>query len=109
MPKIEFQPWPAERAAVSLNAALEAGDLAQVAGTLGEIARAKGMRSIATDTGLGRESLYKSLAPTGNPEFATVLKVLRSLDLHLRVTPREASSPRDNQTASTPMQERTTA
>ena len=67
MPKIEFQPWPAERAAVSLNAALEAGDLAQVAGTLGEIARAKGMRSIATDTGLGRESLYKSLAPTGQP------------------------------------------
>ena len=48
---------------------------------LGTIARARGMSQIARDTGLGRESLYKALSPEGNPEFATVLKVVRALGL----------------------------
>ena len=42
--------------------------------TLGDIARARRMAIIAEETGLGRESLYKSLSADGNPEFATVLK-----------------------------------
>ena len=53
---------------------------------LGDIARAKGMAQIAQETGLGRESLYKALSPEGNPEFATVLKVVRALGLRLRAT-----------------------
>ena len=89
MPKMEFQPWPVEDAVAALNAAFATDDLAQVMATLGEIARAKSMRQVSAETGLGRESLYKSLAPTGRPEFATVLKVLRSLGLRLRVTPIE--------------------
>lgn len=89
MPKMDFQPWPAGDAAAALNAALEADDMSRVMATLGEIARAKSMRQVSAETGLGRESLYKSLAPTGRPEFATVLKVLRSLGLRLRVTPIE--------------------
>jgi probable addiction module antidote protein len=36
--------------------------------------------------GLGRESLYKALSPGGNPELATVLKVVRALCLRLRAT-----------------------
>ncbi|MCB1033617.1 MAG: putative addiction module antidote protein, partial [Acidobacteria bacterium] len=44
---------------------------------------AKGMSEIARVAGLGRESLYKALSPEGNPEFATVLKVLRALGLRL--------------------------
>lgn len=44
------------------------------------------MTDIARRTGLGRQSLYKALAPGGNPEFATVLKVIRSLGLRLTVT-----------------------
>ena len=108
MPRIELQPWPTEKAAASLDAALEADDLSGITTILGEIARAKGMRNVAEETGLGRESLYKSLAPSGNPEFATVLKVLRSLDLQLRVTPRNASL-RDVRTAERPATERTTA
>jgi len=47
------------------------------------IARAKGMAQLARDTGLGRESLYKALSAEGNPEFATVLKVIRALGLKL--------------------------
>jgi probable addiction module antidote protein len=44
------------------------------------------MGEIARQTGLGRESLYKALSPEGNPEFATVLKVLQSLGLKLHAT-----------------------
>jgi len=41
------------------------------------------MSQIARETGLGRESLYKALSPEGNPEFATVLKVVGALGLRL--------------------------
>jgi probable addiction module antidote protein len=53
---------------------------------MGDIACAKGIAQIARETGLGRESLYKALSPEGNPEFATVLKVLRALGLRLHAT-----------------------
>ena len=53
--------------------------------TLGDIARARRMAVVAQEAGLGRESLYKSLSANGNPEFATVLKVMRSLGLRLQV------------------------
>lgn len=72
--------------AAYLEAALDEGDAALVAATLGDIARASGMTAIARETGLGRESLYKALSPEGNPEFATVLKVLQSLGLKLHAS-----------------------
>jgi probable addiction module antidote protein len=68
-----------------LEAVLEDGDPALVAHALGIIARAKGMAKIARATGLGRESLYKALSADGNPELATVLKVMRALGLKLKV------------------------
>jgi probable addiction module antidote protein len=68
-----------------LEAALEDGDPSLVAAALGDIARSKGMTQIARETGLGRESLYKALSIEGNPEFATVLKVLQTLGLRLQV------------------------
>jgi probable addiction module antidote protein len=68
-----------------LEAVLEDGDPALVAHALGVIARAKGMTKIARATGLGRESLYKALSADGNPELATVLKVMRALGLKLKV------------------------
>ncbi|EAY56131.1 MAG: probable transcriptional regulator [Leptospirillum rubarum] len=72
--------------AAYLEAALEEGDPTLVAAALGDIARVKGMTQIARETGLGRESLYKALSAEGNPEFATVLKVLRALGIRLHVT-----------------------
>ena len=72
--------------AAYLEAALEDGDPALVAAALGDIARAKGMTEIAREAGLGRESLYKALSPGGNPEFATILKVVRALGLRLHAT-----------------------
>ena len=72
-----------EDMAAYLDAALKDGDAALVAAALGDIARAKGMAQLARDTGLGRESLYKALSADGNPEFATVLKVVKALGLRL--------------------------
>lgn len=74
-----------EDIAAYLDAVLEDGDPALIAAALGDIARAKGMSKIAKKAGLGRESLYKALSPDGNPEFATVMKVIRSLGLRLHV------------------------
>ena len=54
--------------------------------TLGDIARARRMAIVAEETGLGRQSLYKSLSADGNPEFATVLKVVRALGLQLHAS-----------------------
>ncbi len=66
-----------------LEAALEDGDPALVSAALGDIARAKGMSGVAKEAGLGRESLYKALSADGNPEFSTVLKVLKALGIRL--------------------------
>jgi len=68
-----------------LEAVLEIGDPALVTHALGVIARAKGMTQIGRAAGLGRESLYKALSAQGNPEFATVLKVIHALGLKLKV------------------------
>ncbi len=70
-----------------LEAVLEDGDPELIAAALGDIARAKGMTQLARATGLGRESLYKALSTNGNPEFATVLKVVRALGMRLTATP----------------------
>ena len=94
MKKIKTKPWDAaehleteEDMAAYLEAALEDGDPALVAAAIGDIARAQGMAQIARDAGLGRESLYKALSPEGNPEFATILKVVHALGLKLHATP----------------------
>ena len=75
-----------------LEAALEDGDPSIISAVLGDIARAKGMTQISNRTGLGRESLYKALSQNGNPEFATVLKVIKALGLQLHVVPQDNRS-----------------
>jgi probable addiction module antidote protein len=70
-----------------LDAALAEGDPALVVAVLGDIARARGMTQLAREAGVGRESLYKALSATGNPEFGTVMKVVRALGLRLHVGP----------------------
>ena len=85
----EYLETPEDMAAY-LEAALEDGDPAVVVKALGSIARARGMSQIARETGLGRESLYKALSSEGNPEFATVMKVVRALGLKLHAEPENA-------------------
>lgn len=74
-----------EDIAAYLDAVLEDGDPALLKAALGDIARAKGMTEIAQAAGVGRTNLYKALSPDGNPEFATVAKVLKALGLRLTV------------------------
>jgi probable addiction module antidote protein len=76
-----------EDMAAYLEAALEEGDAALIAAALGDIVRAKGMTQVARDAGLGRESLYKALSPSGNPEFSTILRVIQALGLQLHAAP----------------------
>ncbi len=90
--KVEVRAWDVaehleteEDMAAYLDAALEDGDVSVIVAVLGDIARAKGMSQIAREAGLGRESLYKALSTTGNPEFATIIKVVRALGLQLHV------------------------
>ena len=78
--------------AAYLEAALEEGDPVLIAAALGDIARAKGMSQVAREAGLGRESLYKALSPTGNPELGTILKVIAALGLQLHAAPATAKS-----------------
>ncbi|MBN9132774.1 MAG: putative addiction module antidote protein [Nitrosospira multiformis] len=75
-----------EDMALYFEACLEEGDPALITAALGDIARAKGMSQVARDTGISREGLYKALSGEGNPEFATVLKVVKALGLKLHVT-----------------------
>ena len=105
MGKTKTIPWDAaehlktdDSIALYLEAVFEDGDPALIAAALGDVARAKGMTRIASEAGLGRESLYKALSPDGNPELATVLKVLRALGLSLKVAAR-SSPPEDGITA----------
>lgn len=71
-----------------LNACMEESDNdpAFIAKSLGVIARAHGMTKIARDTGLSRESLYRTLSGEGNPEFGTILKVVKALGVRLHAT-----------------------
>ena len=93
MAKTKTIPWDAaeylnsdEEMAAYLEAALDEGEPTLVAAALGDIARAHGMTQLARKTGLGRESLYKALSPNGNPEFATVMKVIEVLGLRLHAS-----------------------
>jgi len=62
-------------------------DAAGIARALGDIARARGMTQVARDAGLSRESLYKALSESGNPSFATILKVARALGVRFQAQP----------------------
>ena len=72
-----------EAQAEYISAALETGDAAFIADSLGIVARARGMSRLARDTGLRRESLYKALSAEGHPEFATIMKVVQALGVKL--------------------------
>lgn len=76
-----------EDVAAYVQAALEEGDPALLAAALGDVARARSMSQLAKDTGLSRESLYKSLSGERAPSSDTLLKVMKALGLKLTVSP----------------------
>ncbi|MFM0643051.1 putative addiction module antidote protein [Paraburkholderia bryophila] len=70
-----------------LNAALEEGDADLLLAAIADIAKARGIAKVASDAGLGRESLYKTLAPGSKPRMDTVFKLLRALGVKLNAVP----------------------
>jgi probable addiction module antidote protein len=81
--------------AAYLEAALEEAfatrDVSAFTRALEVVAKSHGMKKIADEAGLGRESLYKSLAVSGNPGFATVFAVLRTLGIRMGASPMRAT------------------
>ena len=76
-----------EAIAEYLTQVLADGDSDELLSAIGHIAKAKGMAQVAKDAGLGRESLYKALAPGAKPRFDTILRVARALGVTLVATP----------------------
>lgn len=66
-----------------LEAALEQNDPAFFQKALGTVARAQGMQDIAGKSQTTRAGLYKALSSEGNPEFATVMRVVNALGYRL--------------------------
>lgn len=88
--KVKLTPFDAARyltddAAVAeyMTAILETGDPDLLLLALADVARARGMAQVAKDAGLGRESLYKALAPGAKPRYDTIIKVMRALGVQL--------------------------
>lgn len=74
-----------EAMAEYLSQVLEDGDNDELIRALGHIAKAKGMATVAKDSGLGRESLYKALSVGSQPRFDTISKVINALGLKISV------------------------
>ena len=76
-----------EAIAEYMTAVLEANEPDLLLLALSDVARAKGMAQVAKDAGLGRESLYKALAPGAKPRFETIMKVARALGVKFTAHP----------------------
>jgi probable addiction module antidote protein len=76
-----------EAIAEYMTAMLETNDPDLLLLALADVARARGMAQVAKDAGLGRESLYKALAPGAKPRFETVIKVARALGVKFTAEP----------------------
>ncbi len=76
---------PSEAAAY-LEAAMSEDDPAVFLLALRQVATAHGMTSIARKAQVGRESLYKTLSGTGNPEIRTLRRLLHAMGLRLGVS-----------------------
>lgn len=76
-----------ETIAEFLSTALEDENPEVFLAAIGAVAKARGIAAIASSAGLGRESLYKALAPGAKPRYDTIMKVLHGLGVKLSVRP----------------------
>jgi probable addiction module antidote protein len=74
-----------------LTAAAEDSNPEVFVAALGDVAKARGIAQIAKDSGLGRESLYKSLSAGAHPRFETIKSVLRALGVKFTVVAEHGS------------------
>ncbi|WP_232287244.1 addiction module antidote protein (plasmid) [Crocosphaera watsonii WH 8501] len=77
-----------EYVALYLNDALHEGSPEEFYLALRNVIKAnQGMSQLAAETDLGRESLYKALSESGNPQFSTVSKIVGALGLQISIEP----------------------
>lgn len=79
-----------EMIAEYLNTVLEDGDSSDLIVAIGHIAKSIGMTKIAEKTGMSRPSLYKALSKGANPQFETIMKVLKAIGGQINVKPMSA-------------------
>ena len=70
-----------------LSVALENPDPDAFLAAVRDVAKARGISTVAADAGLGQESLYKALKPGAQPRFDTVRRLLGALGVKLDVVP----------------------
>jgi probable addiction module antidote protein len=94
---IETRKWDAsefldseETVFAYIEAAFEDGDPAVITHAIGNVARARGMTSIAREAGVTREALYKALSETGDPRLSTLMGVMKALGMRLTAEPNES-------------------
>lgn len=80
-----------EMIAEYLDVILEEGNQDVLLAAIGDIAKARGMKQIAETSGLGRESLYKALAPGAKPRWDTIFKVLKAIGVKMNFTAPKAT------------------
>ena len=76
-----------EMIAEYLNSVLEEGNDTEMVTAIGHIAKAIGMTKIAEETGMSRPSLYKALSEGANPQFSTIMKVLKAIGGQIQINP----------------------
>ena len=74
-----------------IKAAVDEDDPSFIAVAIGDVAKARGVSQFADETGLSRETIYKSFRPGGNPTIETVNKALKVLGLKLALAPVKAA------------------
>jgi probable addiction module antidote protein len=62
-------------------------DPSLIPSAIGDIARARNMTQLAKDTGLTRDTLYRSFSAGGNPTLSTINAVVKSLGFQLSIKP----------------------
>lgn len=76
-----------------ISEVMEFGTPDEIRKALRTVARARGMVETAKAAGITREGLYKALGESGNPEFGTVLAIMRALGLKLAAVQAPAKRP----------------
>jgi probable addiction module antidote protein len=76
-----------EMIAAYLSSIIEDNDWDLLIQAIGHVAKARGMSKIAEESGLGRESLYKSFSQNSQPRFETVMKVLSAMHIKIQLAP----------------------
>lgn len=68
------------------------GDGSLIKAALADIAKARSMTELAKNSGISRQGIYKALSENGNPEFSTIVKLIKGLGFELKIVPASNSN-----------------